>query len=416
MPDFKLTPDQKTAARKMTGKAKRVMLEGGARSGKTFEIIRLFFIRAMKYPGTQHCIGRLHFTHLKSTIIAQTWPTVNRLCFPDIKTHLNKSDFFYQFPNGSQVWLFGLDQKERMDKILGSEWFTIYLNEASLLEWDHVTLLLTRLAAKVEGGTPRLYLDQNPPAISHWTYKVFHQKQNPENGMPLPDPDNWEFLKMNPAGNLENLAEDFLQTLQALPERRRKRFLDGDYAPDVVGALWNEIMIDKHRVDKSQIPAMKRIVIAIDPATTHGEGSDETGIIVEGQGTDDDFYILADLSGRHSPAEWASIVATAYYTWNADKIIAETNQGGELVESNLKNIDPNLPIETVHAKTGKVIRAEPVAALYEQGRCHHVGQYPELEDQMVHWTGEGKSPDRLDAKVYATKYLSAPPGKKFWYA
>lgn len=145
-----------------------------------------------------------------------------------------------------------------------------------------------------------------------------------------------------------------------------------------------------------------RIVVAVDPAVTAGETSDDTGIIVAGLGRDSDGYVLDDLTCHLTPDGWAKQVHGAYLRWQADRVIAEANNGGELVRTVLSTLDAAMPITLVHASRGKLTRAEPVAALYEQRRIHHVGTFPELEDQLCEWVpGAGDSPDRLDALVWA---------------
>ena len=162
---------------------------------------------------------------------------------------------------------------------------------------------------------------------------------------------------------------------------------------------------------------MRRIVVAVDPAVTSGDDADETGIIVVAEGphievADSDAvchiagckkhgYVLADESGRYTPDGWAKIVSDTYHRWGADRIVAEGNQGGEMVETVIRTVFPTAPFKRVHARQGKRTRAEPVAALYEQGRVHHVGAFPQLEDQLTTWTPDsGESPDRLDALVW----------------
>jgi len=163
-------------------------------------------------------------------------------------------------------------------------------------------------------------------------------------------------------------------------------------------------MIDACRV--TDTPPLKRIVVAIDPAVTSGEDADETGIIVAGVGTDGDAYILDDRTMRASPNDWASAAVAAYHRHRADLIVAEANNGGDLVESVLKAVDPRVPVRLVRASRGKRTRAEPVAALYEQARAHHAGFFPDLEDQLCSWVPDiGSSPDRLDALVWALTEL-----------
>jgi PBSX family phage terminase large subunit len=407
------TPTQVQAIKLLGSSARRILLSGGSRSGKTFIICYAIFVRALKEPGSLHAMGRLRFNHAVASLVHQTIPKMLRVCFPDLKVTLDRQNWYYELPNKSQIWIFGFDQKERIEKILGTEWSSIYLNECSMLEWNLVTLALTRLAAKTS-LLNKLYLDQNPPSKSHWTYKVFVEHWNPENNEPLVDPENWVTMQMNPNDNLINLDEDYMSTLLSLPERARKRFLMGEYADDVVGALWSDSAIDKYR--EIEIPSdLIRVVVAIDPATTYGQDSDDTGIGACGKSATGHYYVLSDWTGKYSPNEWASKAVTLFYRWKGDKMVAESNQGGEMVRTTINNVDSDIRVKLVHAHRGKILRAEPVAGLYEQGKVHHVGRFVELEDQMTHYTGEPgqKSPNNLDWMVYAMLELMSKGGDDF---
>ena len=153
---------------------------------------------------------------------------------------------------------------------------------------------------------------------------------------------------------------------------------------------------------------MVRVVVAIDPAVTSGEDSDETGISVCGLGADNEFYVLVDATMRDLPDAWARKAVELFHEWKADRLIGEANNGGDMIESLLRAIDPNLPYRKVVASRGKRLRAEPISSLYQQGRVHHVGEFRALEDQMVTWVPDVAdfSPDRLDALVYALNELS----------
>ena len=213
--------------------------------------------------------------------------------------------------------------------------------------------------------------------------------------------------------NAANLAPSFLATIIKQYEGTRlgRQELDAELLTDTPGALWTRDMIEASRVDPLAAPAMRRIVVAIDPAVSSGEDSDETGIVVAGLGFDDKGYLLEDLSGRYTPTEWASIAVRAYHKHKADRIVAEVNQGGAMVESTVRVVDPNVSYKAVHASRGKVARAEPVSALYEQGRIHHVGAFPALEDQLCDFApGATSSPDRLDALVWAVTELMLGAG------
>ena len=184
--------------------------------------------------------------------------------------------------------------------------------------------------------------------------------------------------------------------------RLGRQELDAELLEDTPGALWTRELIEEGRRAKADIPPMRRIVVAIDPAVSVSETSDETGIIVAGLGTDSQGYVLEDASGKFSPIEWASRAVTLYRKWGADRIVAEANQGGAMVETTVRTVDPNVSFKAVHASRGKITRAEPIAALAEQHRIHHVGGFPGLEDQLCSYAaGSSDSPDRLDAMVWA---------------
>jgi phage terminase large subunit-like protein len=174
---------------------------------------------------------------------------------------------------------------------------------------------------------------------------------------------------------------------------------------DVEGALWSSSMIDSARV--REVPDMVRIVVAIDPATTSGEDADETGMVVAGRGIDGHAYVLRDLSCRLSSNGWGNRAVNAYREFGADRIVAEVNNGGDLVEDVLRVIDRNISYKAVHASRGKVVRAEPISALYEQQKVHHVGTFEQLETQMCSFVPDhlDGSPDRVDALVWALTEL-----------
>jgi predicted phage terminase large subunit-like protein len=214
--------------------------------------------------------------------------------------------------------------------------------------------------------------------------------------------------------NRPNLAPAFLAQIVRKYEGTRlgRQELDAELLDDTPGALWTRAVIERDRVGHGKsLPELTRIVVAIDPAATSGEEADETAIIVAARDRSGHGYVLADLSGRHPPTEWARIAVRAYCHHDADRIIAEVNNGGEMVEATIRMIDPDVAYKAVRASRGKVTRAEPVAALYEQGRVHHLGAFPALEDQMCAFTSDfdrnaaGYSPDRVDALVWAMTEL-----------
>ena len=205
-----------------------------------------------------------------------------------------------------------------------------------------------------------------------------------------------------------NLAPAFLNTILRRYEGTRlaRQELNAEVLEDLEGALWSRDVIERNRIAAGTEPDMRRIVVAVDPATSCGEDSDETGIVVCGLGIDGRGYILEDCSGRFSPTEWATRAVAAYKRHRADRVIIEKNQGGDMAENTLRMIDKNVPVRAVVASRGKIVRAEPVSALYEQNRVSHVGAFDLLEDQLCTFeAGSAHSPDRLDALVYGLSDL-----------
>jgi phage terminase large subunit-like protein len=211
--------------------------------------------------------------------------------------------------------------------------------------------------------------------------------------------------------NRANLAPGYFHQVIRKYEGTRlgRQELNAELLDDTPGALWSHTIIDAARM--AAAPSLQRVVVAVDPAVTSGEDADETGIVVVGKDNNGHGYVLADASGRYQPIEWAKTAIAAYRTHNADRIVAEVNNGGDMVENTLRMVDPNVPVTPVRASRGKVTRAEPVSALYEQGRMHHIGTFPQLEDQMTNFTSDfdrqaaGYSPDRVDALVWAATEL-----------
>jgi phage terminase large subunit-like protein len=212
--------------------------------------------------------------------------------------------------------------------------------------------------------------------------------------------------------NEPNLAPGFIEAIKRRYENTRigRQEILGEVLNDTPGALWQIDWLDRDRVTEAP-KELRRIVVAVDPAVSNNEGSDETGIIVCGVGQNGHGYVLEDLSGRYAPHEWAARAVAAFRRHRADRVVIEANQGGLMASETLRTQDRALPIKAVHASRGKVTRAEPIATLYEQGRVHHVGTFPQLEDQLTSFTSDfdrssaGFSPDRLDALVWGFSEL-----------
>ena len=217
---------------------------------------------------------------------------------------------------------------------------------------------------------------------------------------------------LNPGDNAANLTAEYLKSLESLPERQRKRFFEGVYIDDLDGALFSYEGMARARVAEFALARCRRVVVAVDPsgaASRDDERADEIGIVVAARGDDGHAYVLADRSLRDAPAVWGRAAVQAYYEFKADQIVAEENFGGEMVRFVIRAADAHAPVQVISASRGKVLRAEPVSALYEQGLVHHVGRFAVLEDQLCAFTtqgyrGEG-SPDHADALVFAITEL-----------
>lgn len=418
---FALTRKQAEAQNILASPAKHLMLFGGSRSGKTFLLVRNVVMRALKAANSRHAIFRFRFNSVKNSVVLDTFPKVMRLAFPNVPYKLDKTDWYVRLPNGSEIWFAGLDDKERAEKVLGMEFATIYFNECSQIPLNSISLAITRLAQSVEQQVddrvkplrPRVYYDENPPSKAHWSYKQFIQKLDPETGEPLKKPDDYACFKINPHDNRENIAGDYLETLEGMSARMRKRFLDGEFADATPGALFSDEIIEKWRhTGDDSLPDMVRIVVAVDPSgadDADNADNDEIGIVVAALATDGNCYLLEDCTVKAGPATWGNVATNAFDRHSADVIVGETNYGGAMVAHVIRTARPRTPFKTVTASRGKVVRAEPFSALYEQGKVRHAGRFVELEEELTAFTTHGyvggDSPNRADALIWALAEL-----------
>jgi phage terminase large subunit-like protein len=302
------------------------------------------------------------------------------------------------WPNGAEAQLFGAFTPEDVERVRGPQHCLLWCEEFAA--WRKLDDVWTLAAFG-------LRLGPHPKAILATTPK---RRALLKDIMARPSTVvSHATTSQNPHLNAERRAE--LYALYGGTTIGRQE-LDAELIDDVEGALWTRGLIAYARPPVVypkgvEMPDLVRIVVAVDPAVTNGPDSDETGIVVDARGSDGRGYTLDDLSCRASPADWARRAVQAYRDYGADRIVAEANNGGDLVATVIAQIDPLVPVTLVHAARGKVTRAEPVAALYEQGRWSHVRPFPELEDQMCSYTGKPgeDSPDRMDAHVWAASEL-----------
>jgi phage terminase large subunit-like protein len=418
---FRLTAKQEEAQELLNGPSQHVMLAGGSRSGKTLLIVRKIIQRALKSPGRRHAILRFRFGHCKQSIVHGTYPTVRKMCFPQIPyapKEINHTDWFATLPGGSEIWFGGLDDKERVEKILGNEYASIFLNECSQIPFSSRNMAVTRLAQKIRDNAtgkplvPKMYYDENPPDKGHWSYKLFRTHQDPDSKQYLPDPENYGYMQINPRDNLENLPADYLKTLEALPLRLRKRFLEGEFRDFAPNALFSDEIIERWRVIDQDLPQMLRLVVAVDPSGADEDDNsdnDEIGIVVCGLGVDGRGYVLEDLTCKVGPGTWGKVATDAFDRHRADRIVGETNFGGAMVKFVIHTARPRTPFRCLTASRGKIVRAEPISAMMEKGDIRMAGYFRDMEDEMCGFTTNGfmgdHSPNRADAMVWGMSDL-----------
>lgn len=418
---MKLTERQLEAQVVLAGPATHCMLFGGSRSGKTFLLVRNICMRALKASKSRHAILRFRFNAVKASIIMDTFPKVMRLAFPGVVYNMNKTDWYAEFENGAQIWFGGLDDKERAEKILGMEFVTIYLNESSQIPKMSRDIAVTRLAQQVDqeikGSNvkplkPRMLYDCNPPSKAHWTYKLFVEKKDPDTRQSVAHPEDFAYFQINPFDNSENVSAGYLETLQGLSARLQKRFLRGEFADATPNALFTDECIDTWRVVDGTMPAMVRIVVAVDPSgagDSDNADNDAIGIVVAGLGVDGNAYVLEDCTVKAGPKTWGTVATSAYERHEADAIVGEVNYGGAMVNFVIQTQRPRTPFKTVTATRGKAVRAEPFSALYESGKVRHVGNFVELEEEVTQFSTSGyigsSSPNRADALFWALAEL-----------
>lgn len=286
--------------------------------------------------------------------------------------------------NGTEVMFRSADNPDRL-RGPNIGWF--WLDEAAMMPVDTWNIMLGRLRE----APGRAWITTTPRG-DNWIYERWARN-------PLPD---YSVVRSSSRDN-PFLPAGFVESLQAAYTTRfARQEVEGEFLLDVPGALWKRETLDASRINEARV--FKRIVIGVDPKAS-AEAESETGIIVMGAGADGHGYVLADYSIDGTPEQWAQQVARAYEEHEADRVVVEINQGGDMVTSVLRATGVRLPLQTVRASRGKATRAEPVAALYERGMMHHVGNFPVLEDQMCSWVPGDKSPDRIDAMVWAATAL-----------
>ena len=367
----------------------------GRGAGKTRTAAEWMAWEAIKSPKTRWAVVAATFSDVRDTCAEGESGLVSILKRYGALENYNRSMGEIRLTNGSRIKLFSADEP---DRLRGPQFHGAWCDELAAWRyedtWDQLQFGL-RL-----GEHPRTLVTTTPRPVP-----IIKRLLERTDG-------SVKLVRGSTFDNAKNLAPSALAQLRARYEGTRlgRQELYAEVLTDTPGALFTQALIDDKRVQ--HYSDFTRVVVAVDPAVTLSEDSDETGIVVVGLGADGRFYVMADRSCKDTPLGWSKRVVQAYEDYQADRVVVETNQGGSFIETTLRQINPNMAITGVVAKIGKRLRAEPISSLYEQGRVSHIGTFDALEEQMVSWLPDsGNSPDRLDALVHGIASLTTQTSK-----
>ena len=359
----------------------------GRGAGKTLAGARYVDRLATDHPG------------LRIAVIAPTVGDARAICVEGESglLHTNPGIAFHRswgelrWPNGSLGQLFGAYTPEDVERLRGPQHHLAWCEEFAAWRQIQQCWDMMRLGLRL-GDRPHAVITTTPKPRP----KLMDLLKEPRTVLTTAHTDDNPFLHADVRAELY---------AQYGGTRLGRQELAAEVLTDVPGALWTRDRLEQNRVRAA--PDLLRVVVAIDPSGGSSEGHAEVGIVAAARGVDSHAYVLRDVSERLAPERWARRAVQLYHELKADRIIAEANFGGQMVESTIKTIDPNVPVKLVTASRGKRLRAEPVSALDEQGKIHHVGSFPMLEDQLCNWVPDSgdPSPDRLDARVWAITEL-----------
>lgn len=398
-----------------------ILAAGSSRVGKSWLYMVWILLLCEWYPGSRHGIFRRNRNACDRNLFKLTLhQAIKSLGMTAVLDGcINKSDLTVTFPNGSVIAFGGLDEHNR-DRELGSEYQTIWMNEVSEFDYEDVEFLKGRLYDQVKKdekqappGAPqflkhRMLFDCNPGTFDDWDYKLFSQRIHPLTNAPLQYPQDYGFHR------LITDDQEYIRRNADQSEEWKQRFIYANWTSSNPDAMFQRKYIDQNRYT-GDMPTMRYVVVGVDPAGTSHKTSDWTGIIVAGLGYDGHVYVLADRSVK-SP-DWDKAVIAAYEEFGADEIVAERNSGHDLIKKVLyQQANGAISVDPVWAKRGKDVRAKPIADKYRENMVHHMSyvsdvngepvepRLSELEIQMCSFGGpahKGKSPDRMDALVWA---------------
>ncbi len=371
------------------------LLLAGRGFGKNFVGSNWLAESAIASPGTHWAVIGPTFRDVRTTCIEGTTGLLAAFTDGEVESY-HRNELRIVLANGSRIYGYSADQPERLR---GANLAGAHCDELGSWRypqtWHEGLLPALRI-----GKHPRIVVTTTPRP----TALIRDLMGRDDGSVHVTRGSTWE--------NAANLSATALAELRRRYEGTRigRQELEGELIEAVEGALWQRDWLDSSRIQPADVPDLTRVIVALDPATTSTSRSDEFGIIVAGE-ADGHGYVLEDLSMRGSPAACMKRAVSAYRRHKADRVIAEANQGGDFIGNLLATIDPSVPFRKVSATRGKAVRAEPVSSLCEQGRIHHVGVFPELEDELTTWTpSDPKSPGRLDAVVWAFTELKLSTG------
>lgn len=358
------------------------------------------------YAGSYAIAERLKYTEDELAIVVPTYKDLLDVNIPAIIQHFSPNDRPLYTENSKRMTYKGkvLSCFTSEKEVRGGNYAFTWADE--LPRWcdglpDKITATYDALDFAIRKARAQVMVTSTPlkcKLMERW----FEQEKNNDPSIrivrgTMADNDHLSSRKV------QNLIERFSGSAKGRQE------LYGEIIEHNPDALWTPQLIGNTRIPPQNHTSTytRRTVIAVDPAGSNSNASDLTGIVIASIDLDSHIYVIADLSGKYSPNEWATKIAEAMVIYECDCIVAERNYGGQLVEANIRTTNPFARIKLVNARKAKLLRAEPIAALFEQGRAHLVGSFPELERQMTTYTGDPKqkSPDRLDAMVYAITEL-----------
>lgn len=369
----------------MRDKSGIMLLTGSAGGGKSRCAAEKMNAYMLHYPGARGLLIRKAREYATKSMVPAMKMAIGS---PEIARY-KKADLQFHYANGSIIYVAGVkdeDQIEALRSISERGGVDIaWIEEANAIKFEAFQEIRTRMRGIITDWR-QIILTTNPGGASHWI-----KKKLIDGGMA-------SVYFSNATENPHN-PSDYLETLNSLTGLQYERLVLGKWK-SAEGALWDYDTIERNRTHIESPGYYTRIVVAVDPAATNNDTSDETGIVVCGIDSLKRGYVLEDVTVKASPAMWASRAIDAYHRWQADAIIVEVNNGGDMVEHTIKTQDKGVRVKQVRASRGKHTRAEPIAALYEKDQIMHAGSFHELEDQMTSWVPGDESPDRLDAMVW----------------